>query len=175
MKYIQLTQGKRSIVDDDDYERLNKYNWSYTNHGYAQRRKIIDGKSSIIHMHREIMGLTFNDGKFVDHINGDRLDNRKENLRLCTRTENNHNMKIGKHNKSGFKGVFHRTVKKKYLGRDGTRKTYHHWCAKIMINRKAILLGTFPYTEEGKIQAAKAYNEAARKYYGEFAYINDIE
>lgn len=104
------------------------------------------------------MGLTFGDKQCVDHINRELLDNRKSNLRLCTRTENNHNMKLSKRNKSGAKGVY--VQSKKFLR------------VSIMVNRKNIYLGTFPNTPEGFVEAKTAYNNAAIKYYGEFAYIN---
>lgn len=104
------------------------------------------------------MELTFGDGKCVDHINGNRLDNRKSNLRLCTRTENNHNMKLSSRNKSGAKGVY---VQSKNRLR-----------VSIMVNGKNIYIGTFPNTEAGLKQAKTAYNNAAIKYYGEFAYLN---
>ena len=83
-----------ATVDDDLYDDLIKYNWSISNNGYAQRRIIKpDGSKSTISMHRQIMELTFGDNKCVDHINGNRLDNQKSNLRVCTHTENLHNSK----------------------------------------------------------------------------------
>lgn len=146
-----------ALVDDELYDELNKYHWSISSNGYAQRRVKIGNRTSIIPMHRQIMGLTFGNKQCVDHINGDRLDNRKSNLRLCTRTENNHNMKLSSRNKSGAKGVY------KYKNR---------FRVSIMVNGKNIYLGTFPNTPEGFAQAKTAYNNAAIKYYGVFAYIN---
>ena len=108
-------------------------------------------------MHRQIMNLTFSDKQCVDHINRDRLDNRKSNLRFCTRTENNHNMKLSSRNKSGAKGIY---------------KDKNRLRVSIMFNGKKIYLGTFPNTPEGFKQAKIAYNNAAIKYYGEFAYLN---
>ena len=120
-------------------------------------------------MHRQIMELTFGDSICVDHINGNCLDNRKSNLRICSRNENNHNMRISKRNKSGAKGVFHLHIE--YETKKGiSRKDY--WRASIMVNKKNIYLGCFPDTKEGFKQAKKAYNDAAQKYYGEFAYLN---
>ncbi len=141
-------------VDDELFDELNKYHWSISTNGYAQRR---DDKGAIILMHRQIMNLTFGDKQCVDHINRDRLDNRISNLRLCTRTENNHNMKLSSRNKSGAKGIY---------------KDKNRLRVSIMFNRKKIYLGTFPNTEQGFKEATKAYNEAAIKYYGEFAYLN---
>ena len=163
--------GKYSaIVDDELYDELSKYNWSISSNGYAQRRIIKpDGSKSTISMHRQIMELTFGDSDYVDHINGNRLDNRKSNLRLCTHTENIHNSKLSKRNKSGAKGVFHLTIE--YETKKGvSRKEY--WRASIMVNKKNIFLGTFPYNPNGFAQAKIAYDNAAKKYYGQFAYRN---
>lgn len=158
------------IVDDDLYDVLNKYHWSISSNGYAQRRTLKpDGTISIISMHRQIMGLTFGDSTCVDHINGNRLDNRRVNLRVCTHTENIHNSKLSKRNKSHAKGVFHQRVE--YDTKNGT-VCKHYWRASIMVDRKNIFLGTFTYDSAGFKQAKKAYNDAAKKYYGEFAYIN---
>ena len=177
MKKIPLSaKGKSSnrgkffaLVDDELYDELNKYHWSISSNGYAQRRIKIGDKVSTILMHRQIMELTFGDSICVDHINGNRLDNRKSNLRICSRTENNHNMRISKRNKSGAKGVFHLTIE--YETKKGiSRKDY--WRASIMVDRKNIFLGTFSYNPNGLERAKKAYNDAAKKYYGEFAYLN---
>ena len=177
MKKIPLsTKGKPSnrgkffaLVDDELYNELSKFNWSISKNGYAQRRVKIGDKVSTVLMHRQIMELTFGDSICVDHINGNRLDNRKSNLRICSRTENNHNMRISKRNKSGAKGVFHLTIE--YETKKGiSRKDY--WRASIMVDRKNIFLGTFSYNPNGLERAKKAYNDAAKKYYGEFAYLN---
>ena len=179
MKYISLgvksprgnTTACYAIVDDELYDELKKYNWSLSNHGYAQRGTYNNGKVSVIPMHRQIMGLTFGDNKCVDHINGNRLDNRKSNLRICTRAENSHNMKISKRNKSGAKGVLHVTIKVKR--KSGKLYTKEYWRASITLNRKNIYLGFFPYNCEGFQEAKTAYNEAAIKYFGKFARLNE--
>ena len=177
MKKIPLSaKGKSSnrgkffaFVDDELYNELSKYSWSISSNGYAQRRVKIDDKVSIILMHRQIMGLTFGDPDYVDHINGNRLDNQKSNLRLCTHAQNLHNSKLSKRNKSHAKGVFRLTIE--YETKKGiSRKEY--WRASIMVNKKNIFLGCFPDTKEGFKQAKNAYNDAAKKYYGEFAYLN---
>lgn len=177
MKKIPLSaKGKLSnrgkyfaFVDDELYDELSKFNWSISNNGYAQRRVKIGDKVLTILMHRQIMELSFGDSIYVDHKNGNRLDNRKSNLRICSRTENNHNMRISKRNKSGAKGVFHLHIE--YETKKGiSRKDY--WRASIMVNKKNIYLGCFPDTKEGFKQAKNAYNDAAKKYYGEFAYLN---
>lgn len=152
-KQIPLTQGKFALVDDEDYEELMKYKWYFDN-GYARR----DGPAPIkkrILMHRQIMNAKA--GQDVDHINHDGLDNRRINIRLCTTSQNMQNSKLYKNNSTGLKGVrFHKRMKK--------------YQASIRINGKAKHLGTF----ENPIDAAKVYNEAALKLFGEFANFNKI-
>ena len=177
MKKIPLSaKGKPSnrgkffaVVDDKLYNELSKFNWNISKNGYAQRRVKIGNKVSTILMHRQIMELSFGDSICVDHINGDRLDNRKSNLRLCTHTENLHNSKLSKRNKSRAKGVFHQCIK--YETKNGITYKYY-WRASIMFNSKLIYLGLFPDTDKGFERAKKAYNDATKKYYGEFAYLN---
>lgn len=107
-------------------------------------------------MHRFILGIT--DPKIqVDHINGDSLDNRKINLRLCSNSENSRNRGANKNNTSGYKGV-------------RFRKEYGTYFATITVNRKEIYLGSF---KTGK-EAATAYNEAAIKYHDKFANLNEV-
>lgn len=177
MKKIPLSAKNKSsnrgkffaLVDDEDYNELSKFNWSISNAGYAQRRVKIGNKVSTILMHRQIMGLTFGDSDYVDHINGNRLDNQKSNLRRCTHTQNLHNSKISKRNKSRAKGVFHQCSK--YTTKNGIAYKYY-WRASIMFNRQLIYLGLFPDTDEGFERAKNTYNKAAIKYYGQFAYLN---
>lgn len=96
MKEIQLNHGKVAFVDDEDYERLCGYKYSFSNHGYARRyckeRSKNVRTSTCILMHHEIIGIP-PVGLMVDHINRDRLDNRKSNLRFVTRKQNNANRK----------------------------------------------------------------------------------
>lgn len=149
MKKIPLTQGKFAIVDDVDYERLSKFKW-YCHCGYA--RRMGDGKA--IHMHREILSPP--DGFIIDHANGNRLDNRRENIRICTFAQNTQNAERRSDNSSGYKGVSWHTNKK--------------WRTQIIVNGKVTHVGMF----SNIIDAARAYNEAAIKYYGEFAKLNEI-
>lgn len=148
MKEIPLTQGKVTLVDDEDYEWLRKWNFRFLN-GYAV--KTIHGKR--IHMHSLIMNPP--DDMVVDHINGDSLDNRKVNLRLCTPLENSFNRSINSLNTSGYKGV---TFSKK-LGK---------WKASVGGGSNKTHLGFFENIEE----AARAYDEAAKLRYGTFARLN---
>ena len=100
MREIELTQGKTALVDDEDYEKINQWNWVCNNDGsktsqrfYAIRRNGIKfgGKGELVSMHREIMGFPI--GMDIDHIDGNTLNNQKKNLRICTRAENLRNRK----------------------------------------------------------------------------------
>lgn len=153
-KYIKLTQGKKTLVDDEDYEYLNQFKWFYNN-GYACKMLPRNGKpQKATFIHKLVMN---NPSKRVDHINGDTLDNRKENLRLVTHSQNIINSKKRKNCTSKYKGVFR-------------NKKANKWQAQIRVKQKAIHLGYF--TDE--VKAAKAYNKAAIKYFKEYARINKI-
>lgn len=149
MKEIKLTQGKVAIVDDEDYERINKHKWCCIG-GYAGRN--INGKH--YYLHWEIIGKP-KKGLEIDHTNKNKLDNRKSNLRICNRSQNNRNVFTNKSNKSGYKGVIWLKQNKK-------------WMAQITFNYKRIYLGLFT----NKLDAAKAYNDAARRYHKEFSSLN---
>lgn len=97
-KSIPLTRGKIALFDDEDYEELSKYKWFITK-VYASRHS----GNKTVYMHREIMKTPEN--METDHINGDVLDNRRENLRICTRQENARNIRGISSNTSGYKGV----------------------------------------------------------------------
>jgi hypothetical protein len=159
IRYIALTRGKFAIVDADDYERLSQYRWFalYTKWGfYAARnsRKDESGKRHTILMHREILGVPH--GFLVDHVNNNSLDDRKSNLRPATPSQNICNRRLSKAGcSSKYRGVFWYKRAKK-------------WCAAINHERKYIRLGLF----SSEIEAAKAYDAAARKYHGEFARLN---
>ena len=154
MKKIPLTQGKFALVDDDNYEDISKYKWHVNKLGYAVRKPYSGGGKSF-YMHREIMKTP--DGFCTDHINQDKLDNRKSNLRICLTSENMANRGKQKNNTSGFKGVFWS------INAD-------RWRAQITHKRKAIHLGLFDTPED----AAKAYNKAAMEIYGEYAELNKV-
>jgi hypothetical protein len=153
---IQLTKGMVAIVDDDCPIEILEYKWQYHPKGYAKRISTLKGKKTGIFMHREIIGANKNEQ--VDHVNGDKLDNRKCNLRLCTNSQNQSNRKISKKNTSGFKGVQPHVRNGKMV-------------ARITVNKKNIYLGLFDSAKD----AAIAYNEAAIKYHGEFANLNKID
>jgi hypothetical protein len=149
MREIPLTKGYVAIVDDEDYERVMAAGkWHYSS-GYAVR------DHSRMRMHRFIMGLVFGDGKNVDHINGNGLDNRRCNLRICTMSQNQGNRGVNKNNATRYKGVSFDHINNKYM-------------ARITIHGRTVHLGRFVYA----IDAACAYDRAAREYFGEFAVTN---
>lgn len=148
MAQILLTQGRVAIVDDDRLEELSKFTWFVTGNGYAYRKTRIG--NSTTSMHHAVLPRI--DGFDVDHINGNRLDNRKENLRYATRSQNLRNRGAAKHSKSGIKGVyFHRATGK--------------WRAEMKIDGKSKHLGLF----ETKELAHAAYQGKAVIIQGEFA------
>lgn len=160
MKKIKLSNGQNSLVDDEDFETLSKFKWSTQSKGYVCRVKHVKlGRKSyaskMILMHREI--LNPDAGLQVDHINGDKLDNRRENLRICSNSQNHMNIKKYKNKSSIFKGVYY-------------DKSRDRWAADIKLNKKKIRLGR----HDSEIAAALAYNSAARELFGEFALLNDI-
>jgi hypothetical protein len=136
---IPLTQGKVAIVDAEDYESLSAHRWLVTSLKYAVRR--FGGRP--VYMHRIILNAP--KGIQVDHINGDGLDNRRENLRLATNAQNGRNRKAQKNNTSGFKGVTYSHQEK-------------HWRAQIMANGRNIYLGYFTCP----VKAHAAYCEDAQ-------------
>lgn len=154
MKKIRLTSNQFALVDNEDFEMVNKLKWyaSKTETGFRAQRVY---KKQNIFMHRFIMGAV--KGQEVDHKNGSQLDNRKINLRFCTRSQNMMNIGRPRHNKSGFKGVSF----EEFTGK---------WKAQIQKDKKNFNLGRF----QEKVEAAKAYNRAALEYFGEFARLNKL-
>lgn len=151
---IPLTQGLFALVDGEDYERISQHKWyahKARNAFYAVRKKTISRK--MILMHREIMNTPPN--VEIDHRNHCTLDNRKPNIRLCTRTQNQQNRNPQKNTSSKFKGICWKKEKKK-------------WRACIKQNRKQLHLGYF----NSETDAAKAYDTKARELFGEFANTN---
>jgi len=175
-KEINLTKGYVAIVDDEDYEELSKYSWHINLNKRNSRdyplamtalRRIIDGYSWWRQetMHRIIMDAP--PGVYVDHINGNSLDNRRENLRICSHSENVRNSKKmqfmrGKPTTSRFKGVSKKKAKK---------YDNNPWTSTICYNNKSTFLGYFKTEED----AARAYDAAAVELHGEFARTNKDE
>ena len=156
MKQIKLTQGQVALVDDADFDWLNQWKWCVLKSpaGFYARRR--DSGQDIL-MHRVILGLELGDKRQGDHQNHNTLDNRQDNIRICTCQQNQRNRKPRLNLTSGYKGVsWYRRIKK--------------WQAHIQMNGKRKHLGYF--TEEK--EAALAYNKIAGNIYGEFAYLNPV-
>lgn len=145
-------EGKYTLLDDEDakYFEDSGINLRISSEGYVVYGDSCKG------VHRTIMNAS--NGMLVDHINHNKLDNRKTNLRICTNQQNQMNRKSNKVGTSKYKGV-------------SFDKTFGKWRAAIMFNKKYIHIGRFMCEHE----AAKAYNERAKKLFGEFAYLNDIK
>lgn len=154
---IPLTQGKHAIIDNDDWELVSKHKWcamrsAKGNHTYAATHlRISEGKWTSLKMHRLILGVT-EKTVYVDHRDGDTLNNTKSNLRTCTPTQNVLNSRVPCTNTSGLKGAF-------LLKRTG------RWYSRITHKGNRINLGTFGTAEEAHL----AYRDAANRLHGDFA------
>lgn len=146
MKYIKVSNTV-AVVDDQDYDLVVQYRWWLTKQGYAYTQKSYKGNRTTTLMHRLIAGPA--DGEEIDHENLDKLDNRRQNLRLCTRSQNNANRPGSK----GYKGV---------------RWSKNAWQAEIKKDRRYVYIGRFKTAE----LAARKYDEKAFELFGEFAYTN---
>lgn len=160
MKTIKVKQrnGTENVlckVDDCDFEDLNKITWNIDKKGYIRRSIFREGKVRAEFLHRRIMGEPKN--KQIDHINHDKLDNQKKNLRTATNRQNCMNKPASSRGGSEFKGVHWEFSADK-------------WRARIKVKGILKSLGCF----NDEVEAAKAYNEAALKHFGEFAYLNKL-
>lgn len=156
MKKLFLSDGSFALVDDKDFKSLSKYSWHPTKNGYAIRNQVVGEYEDVrnrkkVLLHRHILSGV----KFVDHINGDRRDCRRKNLRECTAGQNQWNSKTPKNNTSGYKGV-------------SFRKDRNRFRAQISCNGKTYRLGSFLSAKK----AAKAYDLAAKELHGKYARLN---
>jgi AP2 domain/HNH endonuclease len=144
-----MLDGCPVIIDEEDAPRVLAHTW----HARRNPNQTYLYKTGSIFLHRFIMGIEKGDPRFVDHKNMNTLDNRKENLRICTKTQNQGNIRKYRNNTSGFKGVTRNL------------KSGRPWAAQIAVNHKHYGLGCYNTPEE----AHQAYCVAAKKYFGEFA------
>lgn len=149
---ILIRGGQVALVDDADYERLAQHTW-YLSNGYAIRREGQRPNRTTVRMHRDVLRVAA--GVLVDHINRNRLDNRRANLRTASAAENTANVGLTSKNNSGYKGVCRPTGESK-------------WVAQIQVDGVDHYLGRFVTA----LDAAYAYDDAARRLVGEFAQTN---
>jgi len=171
---IESKHGTFTVLyDAEDHDKVSAHTWSAKKDYTKNKDKFYayttvphpdggwycppDGRRrrrrTILHIHRLITGAP--KGMDIDHINGNPLDNRKSNLRICTHTENMRNRGANKNNTSGYKGV-------------GWHKKGKKWGATIKHNYKSVYIGLY----EDKEEAARAYDKKAKELHGEFAYLN---
>ena len=156
MKEIQLTQGKVALVDDEDFEYLNQWKWcahKHRNTFYVVRNTTLNGKRITKLMHGVILN-----GKGIDHIDHNGLNNQKSNLRFCTQSQNLMNTKKRANTSSIYKGVHFDNRTKK-------------WLAQINLRGKQIYIKLL----SSEVDAARAYNAKATELFGEFANLNIIK
>ena len=156
---VKLSRGLVAIIDVEDFELVSQHKWCAvrsTKTDYAIRGQRVSGKHVSFMMHRVLLNAT--DGMHVDHINGNGLDNRRANLRLCTQRENNRNSQKQKGCSSEFKGV------SKCKQNQGYPKP---WLAKLYVDKK-----TYCRSFATEIEAALWYDEMAKEHHGVFARLN---
>lgn len=154
MKEVVLTngQGLVALIDDSDFEAVSAYRWRLRklSHTSYAVRSLPNGRQ--ITLHRFLLGLS---ALHIDHIDHNGLNNQRSNLRFVTHQQNCFNRKKLANSSSQYKGVY-------------WHKASQQWEAKIIFNKKPISLGYF-FSEKN---AGLAYDEAAKKYFGEFAHLN---
>ena len=152
MKIIKLNKDRSAMIDDCDYNKVNKFRWYVSWNGYAMSN--IKGRQT--RMHRLILGLS-NDKRIIDHVDGNKLNNTRSNLRFSDKSTNGANRNKTVLNKSGYKGVHFDKINR-------------NWRAMIRVHGKSKHIGSFSDVYD----AALAYNRAALAYFGEFARLNTI-
>lgn len=153
-KEIPLTKGKVALVDDDDFAAFGEFSWSYSSAGYAVRSVYPESfrRPKTETLHRVIMSAP--PGLVVDHINGDRLDNRRENMRVCTIAQNCRNSRGRANRIEPYKGI--------------SRLSSGRWKATVFCDGTGYYLGVYDTPEE----AGRAYDRKATELFGEFAGLN---
>lgn len=151
MRLINLNTGGHAIIDNEDYSLVSQFKWYLLNKG---RTKYVHNQYGQL-LHRVVMKCVKGDGKVVDHKDHDGLNCQKENLRICTHKENQRNVRSHKDSTSKYLGVCWHKKKKKFE-------------VRVRVEGKNIRLGYF----FNETEAAKAYDVAAKKHYGEFANLN---
>lgn len=165
MKEIKLSNSdKVAFVDDCDYDIVNQYRW-YNNKKYATRDFYTEDNNHVhVKMHRFIYEYHYGkilEGMIVDHVDRNPLNNQLSNLRLATKQQNTANCSKSKNNTSGFIGVYHEHIKDKKFN------NFNYWTAYVSKSKKRYSK-RFSYTEEGKIQAAKWYDQKKKELFGKF-------
>ena len=165
VRTIPLTQGKVALVDECDYEYLMQWKWQFAQakhqrSGYVvHSQKVGLGRWCKLQMHRVVaarIGLVIGNQQ-IDHVDGDGLNNCRNNLRVASQSQNRANLRQYQNNTSGFKGVVWDRCRRK-------------WVAKLQVAGRDYNCGGF----ENPRDAARAYNEAALKHFGEFAKLNFV-
>lgn len=154
MTHIPLSKGKTTIVDDADAPRVSPYKWSALNvkgKWYAYSHQALEATGHR-YMHRLLTDAP--KGLEVDHINGDGLDNRQDNLRLCTHRDNQRNIRRSEPSRAGYRGV--------------TLTPHGRYVARCKYLGRLLYFGTFSTAEE----AARVRDKEVIKLHGEFAYLN---
>lgn len=152
--YINLTKGKKAIIDLSDYPKVSKYKWCSEHADRNQTYAITRHKNKIIRMHWLILGKRVG---IADHINSNTLDNRRKNLRICTSNQNAQNQSKQKNCSSVYKGV-------------SWSKDRNLWHSKVKHNGIYYNLGRF----NSQKKAALAYNKKAKKLFGKYAKLNKV-
>lgn len=154
-KLIPLTKGKAALVDESDFEYLNQFSWyvkEAPHTDYAVRMVTVDGTRRQVEMGAFLLNIS---PLVVDHRNHEGLDNTRQNLRPATRSDNSRNRRSAKNSSSQYLGV----------SWCNSRKC---WEVRIRVKKSKKYLGRFP----DELSAAKAYDKAAKAYFGEFASLN---